>query len=161
MVQNEKKISVQGETGNFCFVWLGKALAFSLHAVNEATGTSLSSKEKFSSDRFSQYVNLGFVKWYEVLNRRRLKVNAIHKTRDWARLRWEKKPADHDRRTAGSAFDLFSVESIWRVVHVVRRDSFISQTTKCSQRKKVGRFMWNLPWMAGGGGRGLLSQQVF
>lgn len=60
-------------------------------------------------------------------------MDAIDKTSDCIRLRWERTPAEQGRLTAGCEFGVIPIGSICGVVHVVPRDSSTPQTANCSR----------------------------
>lgn len=112
-------------------------MVFDSYAVKEVTAGSISSKAEFGSDGFLQFVDFCFKKWYEVLDGSELEVDVIDRTLDRIRSRWKLASSEHERRTAGSAFGLISIQSIRGIVHVVPKDSFSSETTDCSQRMEM------------------------
>lgn len=79
------------------------------------------------------------MQWHENFDEKKPELDAIEKTVDFIRPRWQRTIAKHDTLTGGSEFGLTPMESIREAVQVVPRDMFMSQTRNCSEIKKNGK----------------------
>lgn len=68
-------------------------------------------------------MSLDIVLWYDTVDAKKLKVNAIDKTLKYIRLREQPTPAERDKRTAGNEFGLFPIKSI-RAVYMLSQETY-------------------------------------
>lgn len=118
-----------------------KLWPFFFYAVKNASGFSHALLEQYSWNDFPQYMIFCLVKWYETVVGKKLKVDAIDLSMDCVMVRWQQTSDEHDRYKTAREFGLILIESDQGAVHVVPRNMFISQTSKCSkQTMKLGSF---------------------
>lgn len=97
-------------------VWFSICLLFLRFQVAEKAKNI--HKKKFSNTKSparmneSDYVELCFVRWYELMDEKKPEVDKIYKVLSFVRLRWLRYPGKAGQLVAGKEFELIQVERI-------------------------------------------------